>query len=113
MAHDIGAFALEDLMRLHADMHIQIPRRRARTAGLALPGKPDPRAILDTAGDIDTERTLALHGAGPGTDAAWIAHHAPGAAAGRAGPLDNKEPLLRPHLSGAAAPGAGLAAFFL
>ena len=101
-------FALEELVRPDRDMHIQVAVRRALAAGLALAGQADARAILDPCRDRHLQAAFALHGAGALADPAGIADHAALAAAGRAGPLDQEEALLRAHLAGALAGRAGL-----
>ena len=106
---DVGAVALEDRVRPDADM-----RRRGRPAarpappGLALAREPDAGAVLDARRDRDLQGALALHRAGALADLAGVLDDPAGAAAGRAGPLDQEEALLRPHLAGAAAGRAGL-----
>ena len=70
---DVGPVALEERMRLHRDMHVEIAVRRALAAGLALAGQPDARAVLDPGRDRDLQAALPLHGARAAAGAAGIA----------------------------------------
>ena len=88
-------------------MHIQVTARRPRGAGLAFTGQADARAILHAGGNGHLQRALTLHRALALADPAGIADHPPGAAAGRAWPLDHEEALLGPHLALAVAGAAG------
>ena len=106
-AVDVGAVALENFMRADADMDVEIARRCALRPGLALAGQPDAGAVLDAGRNRHLQRPLALHGAAAVADLAGVLDHPAGAAAGRAGPLDQEETLLRPHLALAAARRAG------
>ena len=103
----IGALALEQLVRLQRHMHIQISVRRPGAARLPFAGQTDTGAILHAGGNGYLQRALALHGAQALTNPAGIAYHPTGAAAGRAGPFDHEEALLRAHLALAVAGAAG------
>src|SRR5271165_607063 len=100
---DVRAVALEQRVRPDANMHIEIARRSTLPASLAFAREADELAILNPRRNRHLKRALALDGAGTVADAARVAHHAPGAAAGRTGPLDQEETLLRAHLAGALA----------
>ena len=84
-----------------ADIDVEVARRRAAQPGLALAGQPDAGAVLDAGGDGHVQGAVALHAAGALADLAGVLMIAAGAAAGRAGALDQEEALLRPHLAGA------------
>ena len=103
---DVGAVALEDRMR-HGSRHARRDRRSARPGR---PASPSParrmRVPSSTPAGIATcRRALALHRAGAVADLHGLRITRPGAAAGRAGALDQEEALLRAHLAGALAGG--------
>src|SRR6202167_111697 len=60
---DVGALALEQAVRLHAEENIEIARAAAAPPRLALAGKPDARAVLDPRRDRNRQRLLFLNAA--------------------------------------------------
>src|SRR5690606_22283160 len=96
-----------DLVLLHADLDVQVARRPAVGARLAVAGAADAHAVVDAGGDLHLQRLVVLDlglavagGAGLGDDLA-------GAAALRAGLLHAEEALAHLHRAGAVAGGAG------
>ena len=71
----IGAVALEELMRRDRQKNIEIARRPAAHAGLAFAGQPDAGAILDAGRNIDRQRALARDPPGAAADLARIVDH--------------------------------------
>src|SRR5262245_15954713 len=110
----VGAVALEELVRFDGQEDIEIARRPAAHTRFAFAGKPDARAILHARRNIDRERALPCHAARTGTVRARILDHLAAALAGRAGALEREEslgmadpPLTTTRRTGAR-PGAGL-----
>src|SRR5690606_32292759 len=103
LAGQVGAIAREQLVGIDANLDVEIPRRPAVAAGLALARQADAVAVVDTCGHLDRE--LPDLGRAPASVAgrAGIGDHGAAAFAGRAGLLDGKEPLLHAHLADAAA----------
>ena len=58
LAEQVGAVALEEFMRPDREENIEIARRAAAQARLALVGQPDARAVLDAGRNIDRQRAL-------------------------------------------------------
>ena len=102
------AVALEDRVLAHLDEDVEIARRAAAQPGLALAGQPDAGAGLDARGDVDRQRRSFSTRPAPCADLAGVLDDLAGAAAGRAGPLDGEEALLRADLAHAGAGRAGL-----
>src|SRR6185312_1397660 len=94
LAVDVGSLALEQLVAAHREEHVEVARRAAARAGLALAGEADARAVLDAGRDVDLERLVAPHAALAGTGAARLVDHLARAMAGRAGALYGEEALL-------------------
>ena len=63
-AEDVGAVALEELVRLDRQEDVEVARRPAAQARLALAGEADARAVLDAGRDVDRERALLGDAAG-------------------------------------------------
>ena len=59
----VVALAGEDVVRPLVDLDVEVAGRAAAGADLALPGEPDPHAVLDAGRDLDGE---ACGGCGPG-----------------------------------------------
>src|SRR5262249_7015054 len=68
-AVQVGAVALEARVGADRQENIEVAVGAAARAHLALPGKPDPGAVLNAGRNVDRERTLPRHAAG--TDATW------------------------------------------
>ena len=93
-------------MRLDREENVEVARRTAAHARLALAAEPDARAVLDAGGNIDRQRALARHAPGAGAFVARIVDRLAAAVTGRTGALDGEEALLRAN---AAVARAGLA----
>ena len=76
-------------------------------AGLALARQTDAGAVLDTGGNVDLEVLFLPGPASTVTDLAGVLDDTAGAVAGRTGPLDHEEALLRTDLAHAVASLAG------
>src|SRR5574343_1134040 len=107
-AVQVVAVALEDVVLLDADLDVEVARRAAVHAGLAIARRADAHALVDAGRDLDLQRLLLLDlslavaaGAGGGNDLA-------AAVAVRAGLLDAEEALAHVHRAGALAGAAGL-----
>ncbi len=94
-------------MGLHREEDIEIARRTAARAGLALVGEADPGAVLDALRDLDVEGLFLAHQAVAAAIAAGIADHPAVAGTDRAGPFDGEEALALAHLAVAVAGRAG------
>ena len=57
-AEDVGAVALEELVRLDRQEDVEVAGRAAAQAGLALAGQADAGAVLDARRDVDRQRAL-------------------------------------------------------
>ncbi len=91
---DVGALALEQLVAAYGEEHVEVARRSAARAGLALAGQANARAVLDARRDGDLERLVAPHAALTGAGTARLVDHLARAVAGMAGALDGEETLL-------------------
>ena len=100
--------ALEDVVLLDADLDVEIARRAATHARLALAGEPDARAVLDARRNVDGERALLGDAALARTGVAGVRDHLAAALAGGAGPLHREEAGLRTHGALATAGRTGL-----
>jgi hypothetical protein len=56
----VVAVALEDVVLLQADLDVQVARRAAVGARLAVAGAADAHAVVDAAGDLHFQRLLLL-----------------------------------------------------
>src|SRR5579859_181727 len=93
----IGAVALEELVRRQRQEDVEVAGRPAADAGLAFTGEPDPRAVLNTLRNVDRQRAIALHPAGAQARRASVLDHLTTALTARAGPLQREEALGLPH----------------
>ena len=59
-AVQVGTVALEEFVRAHIDLHVEIPRRRAALAGLATPAAADVHAALAAYQDEMVPRGVAV-----------------------------------------------------
>src|SRR6478736_3391346 len=59
----VVAVALEDVVRLHPDLDVEIAVRSAVRAGLAVAARADPHAFVDSRRDLDFERLVLLDAA--------------------------------------------------
>src|SRR5947207_5161835 len=99
----VGAVALEELMRRERKENIEVALRPAAQAGFAFAGEADARAVLDAGRHIDRERALARDAAGARAVRARIVDHLTAALTGDAGAFEREEALRVAHLAGAAA----------
>src|SRR5690606_19541833 len=103
---DVGAVALEELVRLDREENIEIARRTAAPAGFAFTRKPDARAVLDARRNGYRERALLGDAAVAVTRGAGVVDRLAATLTGRARALDGEKALARAHLPLA---GTGLA----
>src|SRR6185436_516543 len=106
-AENVGAVALEELVRLDRQEDIEVAGRPAAHAGLALAGEANARAVLDARRDVDRQRAFAHHAARAAAGAARVVDDLAASLAGGAGALDGEEALAGAHLAGARAGRAG------
>src|SRR5471032_1118703 len=106
-AMQVVAFALEHRVRLDVNFHIQVARRSAIGARLAVAGRADAHAVVDADRDLHFQRLVALDATGAAARRARVGDDLAGAVAFRAGLLDAEEALLHAHLAVAAASRAG------
>src|SRR5262249_55895112 len=81
----------------YADKDVEVARRRAEKADLALAGEANAGAVLDPRGDADRQRLFAPDAPLTAAGAARFLDYRAGALAGRTGALDGEEALLRTH----------------
>src|SRR5690606_41253325 len=101
------AIALEDRVLAHRDLDVEVARRSAGHAGLALAGQADAVAVVDAGRDLHLQHLLLADATVAGAVAAGAGDHLATAAAGRTGLLHGEDAALHAHLAAAA---AGLAA---
>src|SRR5690606_35619299 len=99
--------ALEDRVLAHRDLDVEVARRSAGHAGLALAGQADAVAVVDAGRDLHLQHFLLADATVAGAVAAGAGDHLATAAAGRTGLLHGEDAALHAHLATAA---AGLAA---
>ena len=109
-AVQVIAIALEDLMWLDPDLDVQVARRAAVGAGLAVASRTNTHAFVDAGRDLDLERLVLLDAALAMTGHARLGDHLAHATAGRAGLLDAEETLAHRDRTGAVASAAHLRA---
>ena len=93
----IGAVALEELVRRQRQENIEIAGRPAAHAGLAFAGEPDAGAVLDAGGMLTDSVRSRVTRPEPAQDRAGILDHLAAALTARAGPLQREEALRLPH----------------
>src|SRR3546814_4935635 len=97
-----------DVVRAHAHLDVQVARRRARRAGLALPGQADAVAAVDAGRHLHRQDLFLLHAA---RAAAFRTRAAEGLAATvalRARLLHREDAALETHLAASVAGVAGI-----
>src|SRR5262249_50214145 len=107
-AMQVRTVALEKLMGRQRQEDVEVARRTAAHAGLAFPGKPDARAVLDALWNIDGQCALARNSPRADTGRAGVLDHLTTALTPRTGPLQREEALRLSDAAGAAAGRAGL-----
>ena len=60
----IGAVALEELVRGERQENVEVAGRAAADTGLTFAGKANARAVLDALRDVDRKCAFARHAAG-------------------------------------------------
>src|SRR5690606_33683845 len=104
---EVGAVAVEEVVRLHRAEDVEVPRRSAAQARLALIGETNAGAVLDALGDVDAEFAVLLTAALATAIGAGLLENLATALADRAGALDGEEALCGAHLAVAGAVLAG------
>src|SRR5690606_37800686 len=102
----VAAVAAEDGVWTDVDFHVQITRRAAVLAGLALAGEPDAIAVVHAGGNLHGKIARLLPAAAAAAFFAGFTDHGARATTLRAGLLDRKKALLHAYLAHA---GAGVA----
>src|SRR5208283_2808586 len=103
LAGKVVALALEELVLLHAEHDVEVPRPAAGGGSLAVSGGPQPRARLDPRRDADVElRRLCGAALAAAHRARPIDPHSR-APAGRAGLREDDDPARAADLAGAPA----------
>ncbi|KAF4530304.1 hypothetical protein B566_EDAN018442 [Ephemera danica] len=108
VAVQVITIALEDLVLLDANLDVQIARRAAVAAGLAIAGGTNAHAFVDAGRNLHFECLLALDAAGATAGGAGFGNRLARAAAGGAGLLNAEEALAHVHGAGAVAGATGL-----
>src|SRR5258708_3253186 len=108
LAVQIVPVALEDPVGLEVDHSVEIARRTAIHAGLALAGQADAIALIDARGNLHRQGLVLLDAPGAAAGRAGVGHHLAGAVAGGTRLLDREEALRQPHRPRAVAGVAGL-----
>src|SRR6516225_8850793 len=96
---NMGAVALKDPMRGHADEDEEIAGGGAADPDFAFSGKPHPDAVLDAGRDVDRQCLLAPCAALPAARLARVVDDPPGTLTAGAGLLERKETLLHAQAS--------------
>src|SRR5688572_229096 len=107
-AMQVGAFALEDRMRLELDDDVEIAVRPAVHARFAFPRKADAVVLVDAGRNLHRQRLVLEHATDAFAGLAGIGDHLAGAVAGRTRLLDREETLRDAHLASPAAARARL-----
>src|SRR6185369_634615 len=107
-AMQVVAVTLEDLVLPQANLDVQVARRPAIGARLAVAGAADAHGVVDARRDLHLQRLLLLDPALPVAGGARFGDDLAGAAAMGAGLLHAEETLAHLHHALAMAGGAGL-----
>src|SRR6185437_6798757 len=107
-AMQVGAVALEELMRREREENIEVTGGTAAHTGFAFAGKANAGAVFHALRDVDRQRALARDPARAGAGRTGVLDHLAAALAARAGALQREEALGLPHTACAAAHRAGL-----
>src|SRR5687767_11667826 len=107
-AMQVVAVALEDLVLLEPDLDVQVTRRPAVGARLAVAGAADAHAVVDAGGNLHFQRLLLLDAALAMAGGAGLGNDLARAAAVRAGLLHAEKTLAHLHHALAVAGAAGL-----
>src|ERR1700752_1369838 len=89
----VGAIALEELVRGEREEDVEIAGRAAADAGLAFAGKPNACAVFHPLWNVDRERALAGDAALAGAGRTGILDHLAAALTTRTGALQREEAL--------------------
>src|SRR5690606_185190 len=107
LAEEVVALALEDVVLAHPHFDVEVARRRAGGAGLALARQADAVAVVDAGRNLHLQHFFRLDAAGAVAGLARVADGLAVAGAVRAGLLDAEDALLHAHATVAAAGAAG------
>src|SRR3546814_463655 len=97
-----------DVVRAHAHLDVQVARRRARRAGLALAGQADAVAAVDAGRHLHRQDLFLLHAARAAAFRARAAESLAASMALRARLLHREDAALEPHLAASVAGVAGI-----
>src|SRR5690606_19994720 len=100
--------ALEDVVRLQADFHIQVARRTPIDARLAIAAGADAHAVVYARGNLDLQGLVLPDAAHALACRAGVGNDLAAAMAGWTCLLNTEEALLHAHCARAAARRAGL-----
>ena len=89
----VGAIALEELVRRQRQENVEIAGRAAADAGLAFAGEANARAVFDALRNVDRQRAVARHAARARAGRTGILDHLAAALAARTGALQREEAL--------------------
>src|SRR5690606_2418210 len=103
LAGQVRAAPLEDRVRAHQHLAIEVARRAAGPPGLALAAEPDPVAAVGAAPDLDRKGLGFAHAPLAVAGLAGILDDGALAPALRTGLLDGEKALLHAHRAAAAA----------
>ena len=103
LAIQIVVLAMEDVVVLHVDDDVEVARRAAGGAVLALAVQAQALAGRDAGGNLRRDLALAADASGAAAGLARLADDLAGAAARRAGARDGQEALLEAQLARAVA----------
>src|SRR6202162_1030136 len=104
----VGALALKERVRSNRQEDVEIARRPAARAGLALAGEPDARAVLDPGRPVGGARALTRVPPRSGARRAGIVDDLAASVAARTGPLQGEEALGMTNFAVATAGRTGL-----
>src|SRR5437879_10563500 len=104
----VGAIALEELMRRQRQENVEIARRASANPGLALARKADARTVLHALRNIDRQAALARPPPRARARGTRVFDHLAAALTAGTGSLEREKSLRLPHAAGAAAHRAGL-----
>src|SRR5262245_13323984 len=104
----VGAVALEELVRGEREENVEVAARTAAQAGLALAREADTRAVFDARRDVDRQGALTRDAAGAGAGGARVVDHLAAAVTRRTSAFEGEEALGVTDFSLAVAGRAGL-----
>src|SRR5262249_14168492 len=102
-AKNVGAVALEELVRLDREKNVEVAGRTATHAGLAFAGEADAGAVFHAGRNVHRKRALLHDAPRAATGGTRIIDDLAAPLAGRTRALDGKEALRGAYLAGARA----------